>query len=281
MINLPNGHELKELTTFKEPFCLSVYVPFIKPSVATNPNRILLKNLLREAKIALSSAGVKSRDVQKTLRPAHELLKDHEFWPVHHASIALFMHPKIFRYYHIPDHRTPYLLTVERGFNLEPLQKVMQRNRPYFILTLGHKNIKLYAGDRYSLKAVHLNDFPSDMKDVLNIDEYPNWRETHAIAPTYTGKGSEAYHGQYNVSQTDKKMLLEFFQRIDHRLHSFLLKKSTPLIVAGVNYLIPIYQKANTYPHLLSRSLTGNFERTNLDSVRKRAWRLIESETLP
>src|ERR1019366_908886 len=109
-------------------------------------------------------------------------------------------------------------------------------NERYYVLTLGHKNVHLYEGDHYSIRDVQLKDFPSDMKETLNIDEYPKWRETHEIAPSYMGKGSEAVHGQYNVSQIDKEFLVKYFRLLDKRLHSFLRPKDSPLIIAGVGY---------------------------------------------
>ncbi len=275
MIRLPNHKEYQELKSFKQPFCLTVYAPFIEPNSTDNPNRIELKNLLREAEIALRSAGLSARRTEKTIRPARELLESHEFWPIQHESLALFMHPKLFRCYHLPDGTTPYLLTVERGFNLEPLETTMLDDESYFVLALSHKNVKLFRGDRYKLQAVHLKNLPSDMVKELKIDEFPNWRETHAIAPAYMGKGSEAYHGQYNVSQTDKDMLLRFFRRIDTRLHPYLRSRQSPLILAGVSYLAPIYRKANTFPYLLSKSISGNTEHMTPTMLHSKAWSLV------
>lgn len=275
MINFPNKKQLKEIKSFNEPFCLTIYAPYLKPSMASNPNRIELKNLLKEADKALTSAGVKPQTVKKTLGPARELLDSGEFWPIHHESLVLFMHPKMFRYYHLPKTGIPYMLTVEKGYNTEPLEKIMKRNRKYFVLALGHKNVKLYEGDRYRLKPVSLRNFPSDLKETLRIDEYPKWRETHAIAPASYGKGSEAYHGQYNVAQTDKDMLLEFFRRIDQRLHPFFHRKNYPLVIAGVNHLLPIYRKANTYAGLIPSGISGNFEHVEPDDIREKAWQTI------
>lgn len=279
MTNLPSKQELKELKAFKLPFCLSIYAPFINPNAATNPNRIELKNLLREAQTALLADGVDLKDVKKTLRPAKELLKNDEFWPIHHEGLALFMHPKLFRYYHVPGESIPYLLTVEKGFNLAPLEEILRNNKPYYVLALGHKNVQLYEGDRFGLRLLQLKDFPSNMKESLGIDEYPQMRETHTIAPAVTGKGSEGYHSQYNVSQTDKAMLLEFFRRIDKRLHTFFKNKQTPLVLAGVEYLVPIYRRVNTYKYLATGSIKGNIEHSKLADTQKRAWSLINKQS--
>lgn len=275
MIDFPTENELKMLRAFDEPYCLTMYVPFIDPNAATNPNKIEFKNILRQAEIALLDAGSGVRHTRKTLRPARLLLENHEFWPIHHESLVLFMHLKLFRYYHIPDHKTPYLLTVGRGFNVDPLEKVMENDKAYYVLALSHNNVRLYKGGHYRLEPVHLKYFPTNMEETLHIDEYPRSEETHTIAPASSGKGSEAFHGQYNISQTDKTMLAEFFQRIDRRLHPFLMKHRAPLVIAGTGYLLPIYRHANTYPDLLKNDITGNLEHAQLDAIRKKAWRLV------
>lgn len=152
----------------------------------------------------------------------------------------------------------------------------MKNNIDFYVLTLSHNKVKLYKGDQYGLMPVTLKSLPTDMKSALNIDEYPNWRETHTIAPTRTGKGSEAYHGQYNVRQTDKIMLEQYFRSINKHLHTFLHLKREPLLLAGVNYLLPIYRHVNTYPFLLPQSLLGNVDRMNLNDLHLKAWPLIK-----
>lgn len=272
MINLPDEYELDELRSFRQQHCLSIYVPLIDSNTANNPNRIELKNLLREAETALTQARVSPKDIEATLEPARHLLKDHEFWPPRHESLVLFLHPKLFRYYHLPDHTTPYLLTVETGFNLEPLLEIMKANRQYFVLALSHKNVRFYEGDRYQLKRLRLKSFPTDMKQALGIDEYPLCFETHSIAPTYVGKGSEAFHGQYNIRETDKEMLMEFFRLINKRLRSYLRRKKKPLLIMGVNYLLPIYQLVNTSALLMKGGVAGNFEYANLETIHRKSY---------
>src|SRR5690606_22793894 len=80
-VQLPSPAEWRELKEFKEPFCLTMYVPHIDydPNGATNPNQIELKNMLDQAETALLDDGVDPRDVRKTLLPAYELLPSREF----------------------------------------------------------------------------------------------------------------------------------------------------------------------------------------------------------
>ncbi len=275
MINLPSPKELEVLEAYKEPYCVSIYVPLLDRSGTANPNRIELKNLLRQAKLTLQASDISKEELSKTLKGAEDLLNDAEFWPQRSESLALFMHANFFRLYHIPDHRTLYSLAVGKGFNLQPLKNILQSNKEYLVLALGHKKVELYAGDRYRLLPVNLKDFPADMLDTLNIDEYLKSRELHEITASSYGKGSEAYHGQYNVSQVDKKMLEEFFRIIDRRLHKYLSNQGKPLVLAGVDYLLPIYRKVNTYYLLWPKSIYGSIKNEAPKVIQAKAWAAI------
>jgi hypothetical protein len=59
-------------------------------------------------------------------------------------------------------------------------------------------------------------------------------------------------------------------------LHDLLRDERAPLVLAGVEYLFPIYREANTYPHLIEEGIGGNpkgisaeaLHRTSLEIVR-------------
>lgn len=279
MVELPDHAELQLLKSFNPPFCVTIYAPHIDntSSGASNPNKIELKNLLRQAEMALLDEHVEPGEIKKTLRPARELLSNDALWPPRAESLALFLHPKSFHYYYLPD-EVPHMLTIGRGFNLGPLEEAIRSNRRYLLLALSLKNVQVFEGDRFSLRRLNLKNFPSNMEDALNIDEYPKVAETHTIAPAGNGKGSEAFHGQYNIKQTKKEMMLVYFQIVDRRLRQFLQKKRLPLILAGVEYLLPIYHQANTSPYLLQEGIRGNVEHENSDVLRHSAWQVIRHQ---
>lgn len=276
MVDFPSKHELKQLKAFHNEFCVSIYVPFTEPSGSTNPEQIEFKNLLRQAEIALRSNGAKPKVIEKTLSPARELLDSQEFWPSHHSSLAVFAQQEFFRYYHIPDGSSPHLLTIDKKFNLKPLRQAMNDDAEYYLLALSHRSVRLFKGGHYKLEQVHPRGFPSDMKSTLRIDEYPKWSETHSVAPVSRAVPSEAFHGQYNRRQTDKAMLVEFFLRINKNLKMFLRGRHVPLLLGGVDYLLPLYKQINTYPYVLPGVLTGNLERAPLDDLRQQAWTLVK-----
>jgi len=274
MIRFPTKEDLRELQAFNQPFCLTIYVAVADHDAMTDPNRIMMKNVLRDAERSAASAGMDARDIKTMLRPLRMMIVNNEL-RIQGGSFALFMHPTLFRCYRIPQVE-PHIQILQAGFYLGPLERAITENREYYVLALGHKNVRLFAGDRYNLVPVDIEGLPANMKDSLGIDEYPKSRELHAIAPADRGKGSNAFHEQYNVSQTDKAMLKEFFRLVDRRIHGYLRKHPKPLLLAGVNYILPIYRGVNTYSELIDGSIAGNQDSPDMPTLRKKAWGLVE-----
>jgi hypothetical protein len=47
------------------------------------------------------------------------------------------------------------------------------------------------------------------------------------------------------------------------------------LLLAGVEYLHPIYHQANSYNHLLDKGITGNPDDLNAQSLHQQAWKVV------
>lgn len=275
MSQLPSKKELKQLAKINEPYCLSIYTPYIDSTGSTNANKIVLKNLIREARQDLLAAGLKAQLVEKTLKPVAALLEGQTFWPIKREGLAIFANSKFFKYFRIPDSDLPRMLNIDRGFALDPLKKMAEDNKSYLVLTLGHNNVRLYKANRYDIKPIKIKGFPADMRTTLRIDELPRVVETHPVATVERGKGSHSFHSQYNVSQTDKTMLLQFFRHINRRLGEFLRGQHLPVVLAGVGYLLPLYQSVNTYPHLIDKGVPGSPVGNGTGHLHKQAWRIV------
>ncbi len=84
------------------------------------------------------------------------------------------------------------------------------------------------------------------------------------------------FHGHGVVSEKDKEDILRFFQKVDRGLQDVLKDEQSPLVLAGVEYLLPIYAEANTYWHLLSQGVEGNPEVLSLEELHERAWTIVQ-----
>ncbi len=276
MATLPDHPELQRLQSYHAPCCISLYVPFVSDATSDAPMRITLKNMLRSAEDQLSQAAVSTAVITALTAPAWTLVESNEFMPVRHEGLALLMANGFFRSYRVPVQYAEQSIGIGKRFNLSPLLEAIRHDERYFVLLISHKHVRLHEGDQYSLRQLRLTRMAGGVRETLNIDEFPKARELHPVgSATIYGKASEGYHQQYDVTQTDKEMLLEFFRRVDSYLHPFLVQYDRPLILAGVEYLLPIYRQANTYSRLLPRAITGNLERAPHDTIRHKALQVI------
>ncbi len=92
-----------------------------------------------------------------------------------------------------------------------------------------------------------------------------------------SGSGSVTFHGQGGGSdESAKQELLRYFRLVSDGLTEFLQGDRVPLVLAGVEYLLPIYQEANTYPHLIDPVIKGNPDLLHMDELHKSAWDILE-----
>lgn len=269
MIHIPTDTEMRTLEAFKKTDCLSIYVPYIAPNQSGNPNRIQLKNLLKQANQTLSAEGLNKTKIDSLLKPAKELVDSNEFRINYKHSLVLFIGQGFFRYYHLPPEGVTASVILGASFDIQQIDKLISDNPSYFILLLSHNGAKLLIGNKYDIEEIQ--SFPSTMRQDLRIDENPKSFQTHSIAPATSGKESEIVHGQYNKSQVDKEMLTEFFQHIEKKVNKIVKNEKTPLVLAGVDYVLSLYRQINTYPHTLRGEIAGNLENLSLDQIRKLA----------
>jgi Bacterial archaeo-eukaryotic release factor family 7 len=94
------------------------------------------------------------------------------------------------------------------------------------------------------------------------------------------GRHPAIFHGQGVGTDEDKDDLLRYFQHIDRGLHDLLRDETAPLVLAGVEYLFPIYQQANSYTHLLQQGIAGNPDKLKAETLRGKAWPIVEPVVL-
>src|SRR5258708_27493749 len=67
-----------------------------------------------------------------------------------------------------------------------------------------------------------------------------------------------------------------FFRDVDHALQQTLKAEGVPVVLAAVEYLIPIYREISSYPHLLEEGVAGNPELLSPAELHARAWEVVQ-----
>jgi hypothetical protein len=269
--------EVEQLMREEQQWCVSIYMPTHRTGPETQQDPIRLKNLLGEAERLLSARGVGTRDVQKILEPANKLLQDSYFW--HHQSdgVAIFLSPNRGRRYRLPLNLEE-LVVVTDHFDIKPLLPLLTGDGQFYILALSQNEVRLLNGTRYSISEVDIGHVAGSLADALPSDGHQASLQIHTSgsAGGKTGDGSVTFHGQGGGSdESAKNDLLRYFHLVADGLTEFLQGEQVPLMLAGVEYLLPIYKEANTYPNLIDMVIKGNPDLLRADELHKRAWDII------
>ncbi|MBW4635092.1 MAG: hypothetical protein KME30_25295 [Iphinoe sp. HA4291-MV1] len=278
-MTLISREEIKTLLEQPRQNSVSIYMPtqIAGPEVRQNPIRF--KNLIKEAEARLIDAGLEQNDAVELLAKSHQL--DHSyFWEQNvDQGLAVFISRDIFRYYTLPLSFDELAVVTDR-FHIKPLLPILNGDGRFYLLALSQKDVRFFEGTRYSIQEVEVENMPKSLDEALNYDETAKEGQFR-IATSKGGAANSSqpgeFHGQGSPDRDQhQKDILQFFHAVNDALEEKLRNQTAPLLLAGVEYLMPLYREANTYQHLIEEGITGNQEILSAQELHERAWPIVE-----
>jgi hypothetical protein len=269
--------ELEQLMHKEQQWCVSIYMPTHRTGREAQQDPIRLKNLLGEAEKRLSDQGVGGRDVQQMLEPASKLLQDSHFWQHQSDGLAIFITSNRVRRYRLPLNFEESVAVMDH-FYIKPLLPLLTGDGQFYILALSQNEVRLLIGTRYSVSEVDIGQVGGSLAEAIPSVNHQMSLQLHTSGSTggKSGSGSVTFHGQGGGSdESAKNELLRYFRLVSDGLTEFLKGDQVPLVLAGVEYLLPIYKEANTYPDLIDMVIKGNPDLLSADELHKSAWEII------
>jgi hypothetical protein len=270
--------EMEVLANYSDGLCVSLYLPTIRAGRETEQNHIHLKNLLPQAEQQLIEAGMRPKDARDMLASGMDLTSDYEFWQSQSEGLALFFAEDAFYRYRLPL-RFETIAMVGSHFYLKPLMPVFSGDGVFYVLALAQGENRLFRATRYNVAELEADDIPKSLSDALWYYEEQQAVQHHvANAPGLQGsQRAGQFHGQGEGDpRQDKSYILEYFRQIDKGLTDMIAEEQAPLVLAGVEYLLPIYREANTYNNLLEEGLTGSPKMLSADELHQRSWEIVK-----
>ncbi|MEH2043590.1 baeRF6 domain-containing protein [Nostoc sp.] len=281
-MQLISREEIKTLIEHPKGNCVSIYMPTHPAGSEVRQDPIRFKNLVKEAETRLIDAGLEHKNAIALLEKSHEL-DTQEFWEHKgEQGLAIFISENIFRYYTLPIDFQELVVVTDR-FHIKPLLPILNGNGRFYILALSQQDVRFFEGTRYTVNEVEVENLPKNLDEALQKDETAKEGQFRLA----TSKGGTAnafsqpgtFHGQGSPDK-DKHQedIIQFFQIVDRALHEKLKLQKAPLVLAGVEYLLPLYRQANTYQHLMDEAITGNPEILSAQELHNQAWPIVEAD---
>ena len=270
-----NDHELElsalyTLASLPAALTVSLFLPTHHAGNQGQQDRIRLKNLLQQARHVIA-IFVGKNNADTFLAPAAELLEAPGFWSHPREGLALFCRDGSVQYVWTPM-TLPELIVTGQHCHLKPLMPLLQQDGKFYLLELTQHGVQLHVGTRFGLQPIALPGAPSSIEEALgttDTEHHVGVRSMHGGAA-----GSAMYFGT-GAEDDAKENIKHYFRRIDTCVCALLHGEHTPLVSAGVAYLLPLYSEVNHYPHLNKIGITGSPERSDIRDLHARAWDVV------
>lgn len=236
------------------------------------------KNVLREAEERLKETGVRTPDARDLVRPGEDLLNDEAFWltiPV--GGLAAFLAPGRLTTYRLPVPLDEQV-TVGDRFHVRPLLPLLTNNGRFFVLAVSKERVRFLHGTRFTVGEMPLEDVPESQDEALyNTDEGETRSSlNHPRQDPRAYRREEIFRGPGTNTESGKDGLLEYCKRLDRGLHKYLRDERAPLVLATVEYLVPIFKEASGYKYLADEFINGNPEGVSDQDLQQKAWAIVE-----
>lgn len=260
--------EFKELISYSGECCISIFMPAHRSGVAVNEKQdpIILKNQLQAAALQLRDRGLTGEKIEGLLQQGYELYNNEIFWNNQLDGLAVFIGDDFFKVVQLPF-EVKEELYINNSFLVSPLLPAISNYEQFYLLVLSKHDAKFYQGNAFGLQKIEVEGLPNGMDDVVHFEE----KEGRQLNRAGSGNGSERganLHGHGEGQPGDKENIAIYFQEVDKTLFSEVLHdKHAPLVLAGVEYLIPIYKSISKYKNIAEEPITGNHDRDGLNAL--------------
>jgi hypothetical protein len=276
--------DLQELLDHPSQPHLSLYMPAERAGAEIQQNPIRFKNLLRQAEDRLIEHGLRRPEAESLLlRARDELMMDETFWQFQSSGLAVFVSPELFVHFRLPIDFDE-IVHVGEQFHLKPLFSLFQKEGRFYVLALSQGSVRLLEGWKYGVQEVDLGETPTSLEEALKYDDPEKQMQGHATTAgggaggqgAGQGRPVQSYHGQREDEDDDRSRIRRFFQHVDKGVSEILGDDRAPLVLAGVEYLLPIYREVSSYPGLIEAGIPGNPTGVRDEDLHVLAWELLE-----
>ena len=277
-MKLLDKYSYEELVNTEENMCISIYFKTFKTGADIKQNPIRFKQRIREAEDKLYNMKLTKKDVELILKPLSNLVDETKFWQNQEEALAVFVLDEKIDCYKLPFEVEEKTVLATKFFT-KPLIPLITDDEEYLILALSQNENRLFTASKQKIREIEMKGAPKSVES-MKVDDDPNFEEPIRTANPEVGNSlvyNKATQGQAIENDFNKNELTRYFRAIDESLNKYK-KKNTPLIIAGVEYLIPIFREKSKYPNILDEYIKGNPEILDAKDLHRKSWDIIEEK---
>ncbi|NTU88740.1 MAG: hypothetical protein HGA54_02380 [Actinobacteria bacterium] len=218
------------LTEEYEPPCVSIYFPTHRSSPEKLQDPIRFRNLIRQAEKDLQEK-YPDANANKILAPFRELLEDDGFWNTTLDGVGLLGSAGKVEVYPLKTEVGEEVLVADR-FYTRPLMSIFEPAGNYHVLGLELHRIKLFEGDRHTVREIDLGpDAPKTIEAALGDQLTQTYQ---SISSNARGTASTFHASGARMDEVDIDAI-KYFRIVDRWIfENYSRPSGTPLILAAL-----------------------------------------------
>lgn len=225
--------------------CLSIYLPKQSLQLSLAQRKFRFIKLVRQAQrlVAQDHGGAFAREF------VAELWRSNPLELIEQSGLALaYFHDAEFTGAMRLPVDVPERMIVAESFHVKPVLSWLQSAPHFYLISLSARRVKIYEGTPWELKPLE-TFVAEDLQAAAN--------------------GETSSKGARPRREDSKEAVRRFFLRAEKVIHPIISQNRSPVVIAGVSWLHPIYRRVNRDPDLLAHGIHGNVERWSEEDLRE------------
>lgn len=249
-----SAKDLKPILGVEGP-CVTLYLALAPgtPNQTAKANELEWRELIRSIEPKAQGLAPAARELLEPLSDLDALLPEGS---PEGQSLAVFRSADLFRVAWL-DERVASRAVIGPHFFIRPILQEVSAGKTFYILALSQKNVRLLRCTMHSSEEV-----PFPPATATNFDDYmATAKPDHTLDNRASGGPDMGAGGVMFGTAADSvdrdQYLAHFYRQIDKGLNEVLHDKKEPVVLAGVEYELPIYRSASKFPHLAEEAVQG------------------------
>jgi hypothetical protein len=143
-------------------------------------------------------------------------------------------------------------------------------------LAISQNEVRLFEGTRHSVGQIDLPaEIPTSLNEALKLDEPEKQLQMHT-GSSPGGASTGMFHGQGSGAEEQEAGIERYLNLVDSGLKKIFREQQAPLVLAGVDYLLPIYRRVSDYAHIMPEGITGSPEHLRSEQLQEQSWPIVE-----
>jgi hypothetical protein len=186
--------------------------------------------------------------------------------------LAVFISNGYFKYIKMPV--APIQETLcEKQFYVSPLVPILSCKEYFYLLVITKHRCKLFRADAFGMEYVPVEGLPEELDEVKRLSQ----KDASTVRVGNSTTSGANFHGMGGGNPDEKTNIATYFEFVDDILFKEIFnKENAPLLLAGVEYLIPIYKSVCDYHNVCSDALTGSHEHDDKNELYQKAKEIME-----